>query len=92
MLPLVLKTAGEDGMEHAEGVGDGALSSCGVVGSFAEVIEGWCSIPLIDFLRACRAFCIKGFPGEVNRLARDAILVSFFFLVLGPSSSSKHRE
>ena len=90
MLPLVLKMAGEEGMEHTDGVGDEEFSSCGVDGSFG-VTTGWCSIPLIDFLRACFAFC-KGFPGEVKRLASEATFPNLFFLLLGQSSSSRDRE
>lgn len=86
MLPLVLNNAGEEGMEMTEGVGDCWLSW----GGADSLAEGW-SIPLIDFLRACFAFC-RGFPEEVKMLANEATLPSRFFRLLGPSSSPKLRE
>lgn len=86
MLPLVLNSAGEEGMEMTEGVGECWLS-CGAAGSLTE---GW-SIPLIDFFKACLAFC-RGFPEEVKRLANEATLPKRFFRLLGPSSSPKLRE
>lgn len=87
ILPLVLKIAGEEGIEQTDGVGE--CSCCGVaVGSLLFLGAEVFNIPLIDFLSDCLAFC-RGRIGEESRFASDATFPSLFFLLLGPSSSPK---